>query len=142
MGTIDLSPSGTRPLPVDPVTGETLAPNREEIVVGRSRGEQRADGSYHGHITILSLFGNEVAGVDTNQGETKDGPVDAIQKGVLDPLCPSICVKLLRAHSVTTGSSSLNEFKAVDVNVGTGGGALGAKVVESRGNISTVGSCQ
>ncbi|MGI8945615.1 MAG: hypothetical protein ACR2GL_05175 [Thermoleophilaceae bacterium] len=149
VGTIDLGPSATRPLPVDETTGETLAPNGEEIVVGRSRGEQRADGRYHGHITILSLFGNEIAGVDTNEGETKDGPVQSIQQNVLDPLCPGgiglICLQLVRAHSETTASSSSNEFKATGLAVASavpGGGALAADVAESRGNISSDGTCQ
>ncbi len=141
VGTIDLGPNSTRPLPVDPVTGRALPPNEEEVVVGRSRGEQRADGTYHGHITILSLFANEIAGVDTNAGETKDfNPLGPI----LDPLCMAsgICLKVLRAHSETTATSSNNEFKAVDLNVGAGGSALTATAAESRGNISTSGGCQ
>jgi len=141
VGTIDLGPNSTRPLPVDPVTGRALPPNEEEVVVGRSRGEQRADGTYHGHITILSLFANEIAGVDTNAGETKDfNPLGPI----LNPLCMAsgICLKVLRAHSETTTTSSNNEFKAVDLNVGAGGSALTATAAESRGNISTSGGCQ
>src|SRR5258707_3820892 len=57
-----LNPSATRPFTNDP-TGKD---NGETLVVGRSRGEQRPDGSYHGHITIAALLGNEVLGVDTN----------------------------------------------------------------------------
>lgn len=61
VGTVDIQPSDTLPLSGDPVGGEGA--DQEEIVAGRARGEQNADGTYHGHITILALFGNEVSGV-------------------------------------------------------------------------------
>ncbi|MDQ4049237.1 MAG: hypothetical protein M3131_07640 [Actinomycetota bacterium] len=143
VGTIDLAPTAQRPLAGDPDGGDL--PNQEEIVVGRSRGEQRADGTYHGHITILSLFGNEVVGVDTNQGETRDGPLQPIQN-VLDQLCAGgtgpACLTLLRARSETTGTSSTNSFSAANLTVGTGGSTLAARAAESNGNISSDGTCQ
>ncbi len=46
-----------------------------------------ADGTYHGHISAVGLFGNDVIPVDTAQGETKDGPLQRLQANVLDPLC-------------------------------------------------------
>jgi len=147
--TIDLAPSPTRPLSEDPTGAGDPTSNREEIVLGRARGEQRADGRYHGHITILSLFGNEIAGVDTNPGETRDGPVESIQQGLLNPICTSsgglICLQLLRAHSETTATSSSNQFRAANVRLGgagAGGAALTANAAESNGNISSDGTCQ
>ena len=81
---IDLSPSADRPFSADP-TGKT---DSEDIVVGRSRGEQRADGSYHGHITVAALFGNEIiGGADTNAGQSKHEALAAVD--LLDRLCTS-----------------------------------------------------
>ena len=143
VGTIDLTPSAQRPLAGDPDGGD--APNQEEIVVGRARGEQRAGGTYHGHITILSLFGNEVIGVDTTEGETKNGPLQPIQE-VLNRLCPGgagpICLTLLRADSSTTSTSSTNAFQAAGLRVGTPGASLEANAASSNGNISSDGTCQ
>ncbi len=147
--TIDLAPSPTRPLSGDPTGAGDPTPNREEIVLGRARGEQREDGRYHGHITILSLFGNEIAGVDSNPGETRDGPLQSIQTGLLNPICTSsgglICLELLRARSATTATSSENHFRAANVRLaGTaaGGAAVSATAAESHGNISSDGTCQ
>ena len=56
-------------------------------MVGRARGEQIANGTYHGHITIAALLGNEILGVDTTPGETEAGPLDPVQEGLLTPLC-------------------------------------------------------
>ena len=143
VGTIDLTPTPQRPLAGDPDGGD--APNQEEIVVGRARGEQRADGTYHGHITILSLFGNEVIGVDTTEGQTKNGPLQPIQE-VLNRLCPGgagpICLTVLRADSSTTSTSSTNAFQAAGLRVGTPGASLEANAASSNGNISSDGTCQ
>ncbi|HEV2769985.1 MAG TPA: hypothetical protein VGV40_07365, partial [Solirubrobacteraceae bacterium] len=79
----DLNPDPARPQGSDTAGSDT----GEEAVVGRSRGEQQADGTYRGRITILALFGQEVLGVETGPGETEAGPLDAVQQGVLDPLC-------------------------------------------------------
>src|SRR5689334_13339285 len=53
---VDISPNAQRPYSADP----TGASDSEDVVVGRARGEQRADGSYHGHITVAALFGTEI----------------------------------------------------------------------------------
>jgi len=147
--TIDLAPSPTRPLSGDPTGAGDPTSNREEIVLGRARGEQREDGRYHGHITILSLSGNEISGVDTNPGETRDGPLEPIQTGLLNPICTSsgglICLELLRARSATTATSSENQFRAANVRLGgnaAGGAAVVATAAESNGNISSDGTCQ
>ncbi len=143
VGTIDLAPSAQRPLAGDPDGGD--APNQEEIVVGRSRGEQRADGTYHGHITVLALFGNEVIGVDTNPGETRNSPLQPIQE-VLDALCQGgtgpVCLTVLRADSATTATSSTNSFALADLRAGSGGASLAATAAESNGNIASDGTCQ
>ena len=52
---VDITPNAARPFTVD--EAGTSAAN-EDIVIGRSRGERRANGDYHGHITAAALFGN------------------------------------------------------------------------------------
>src|SRR5437868_6550794 len=89
IGTVDLNPSDTRPLSGDPTGASDASSNREEVILGRARGEQRSDGTYHGHITILSLFGNEILGVDSNPGQSEHGPLNAVQTQVLNNLCSS-----------------------------------------------------
>ena len=59
--TISLAPTGP-----NPVTGTPGQP--ESVVLGSSKGEQNADGTYHGHINVLSLFGNELISVDSTPG--------------------------------------------------------------------------
>jgi LPXTG-motif cell wall-anchored protein len=130
---VDLSPSNERPLGAK-TDGSDSGP--EDVVIGRTRGEVTAGGTYHGHITILALFGNELGGVDSVEGETKNGPLQPLQTGVLDPLCTStgnqICLSVLTADSTTTATGSRNDFailraKALGLGVGAAesGGALG-----------------
>jgi hypothetical protein len=136
-----LNPSSTRPFTNDP-TGKD---NGETLVAGRSRGEQRPDGTYHGHITIAALLGNEVLGVDTNPGETKSGPLSAVQQALLTPLCNGsgnqICLSAVTADSASTASGSTNKFSAAHATLG-GANGIDAGVVESNGNISQTSSCQ
>ncbi|MGH2839299.1 MAG: hypothetical protein ACRDKY_00560 [Solirubrobacteraceae bacterium] len=136
---VDLNPSNERPLGGNP-DGSDAGP--EEIVVGRARGEKGAGGNFHGHITILALFGNELAGVDTAEGEAKNGPLQPIQAGVLDPLCEAsngqICLSVLTANSTTTSTGSTNDFavaraRLLGLNVGA---------AESGGTIDEDASCQ
>ncbi|MDX6658994.1 MAG: hypothetical protein QOH62_3787 [Solirubrobacteraceae bacterium] len=137
----DTSPDPKRPYSSDP-TGKT---DNEEVVVGRSRGEQGANGSYHGHITVAALFGNEIAGVDTNAGDAKHGPLDAVQTNLLDAICEGsgnqICLSVLTADSTTTSSGSTNRFSVAHAKVG-GDSGLETGVAESNGNISGDGNCQ
>ena len=132
---VDLSPSNERPLGGNP-DGSDAGP--EDVVVGRARGEVTAAGTHHGHITILALFGNELAGVDSVEGETKNGPLQPLQTGVLDPLCTStgqqLCLSVLTADSTTTATKSTNDFailraKALGLGVGAAesGGAIDEK---------------
>ena len=138
VGTVDLQPSAERPAEGDPAAGE-------EVVVGRARGEQREDGSYRGHITIVALFGNEILGVDTGPGQSANGPLNAVQEGVLTPLCNGtanqVCVSAATADSNTTDSGSTNRFSAARVTLG-GPQGIDAGVAESNGNISDDGNCQ
>jgi hypothetical protein len=139
----DVTPSDTVPLSGDPAGGSGA--DQEEIVVGRSRGEQNADGSYHGHITILALFGNELLGVDTGPGETANGPLEPLQAQLLDQICTqtnnALCLEVLKADSETTSSGSTNSFAVLNASVG-GANGINAKVASSNGNISSDGTCQ
>ena len=140
VGTQDVPPSTLRPLPADPKGG-----NGEIVVAGRSRGEQNPDGTYHGHITIAALLGNELLGVDTKQGETKSGPTGPIQTGLLTPICnatqQSVCLEVLKAESATTPTGSTNSFSAANAMIG-GPTGINATAGTSNGNISQDANCQ
>jgi LPXTG-motif cell wall-anchored protein len=133
----DLDPSNERPLPYDP-TGKTSG---EDAIVGGARGEQ-TNGAYHGHITIASLLGSEIAGVDSTEGQTNHGPLQQIQTGLLDPLCQNTgqqaCISVLTADSTTTATGSDNDFAVARASVlGIGVGAA-----ESHGTITEDSTCQ
>jgi hypothetical protein len=136
----------TNPDPSRPYGGDTVgASNNEDIVVGRSRGEQRPDGTYHGHITVAALFGNEIVGVDTNPGETKHGPLNAVQTSLLDALCDGsgnqICLSAVTVDSTTTDTGSTNHFGVAHATLG-GPTGIDVGAAESDGNISSDGTCQ
>ena len=134
---VDLNPSNERPLGSKPDGTDA----GEDAIVGRARGE-KVNGAYHGHITILSLLGQEIAGVDTAEGETKAGPLDAIQSGILDPLCSStnqqVCLSVLTADSKTTAAGSDNDFAVARASVL----GLGVGAAESHGTIGEDATCQ
>ena len=132
IGVVDVTPDPQRPLSGDPTGNES----GEEIVLGRARGEERSPGEYHGHITILSLFGNEILGVDTMEGQSRSGPLDAAQQQVLDQLCSGsgACIDVLRADSNTTDSGSFNLFQVASAVVG-GPQGLSVRAATSEGNI-------
>jgi hypothetical protein len=138
---VDLTPDTDRPLDYDAGGGD------EEIVVGQSRGEQNEDGTYHGHVTILTLLGTElIEGADTNEGETDTGPLGDLNDA-LDDLCASssglLCLNVLEVESTTTANGSSNSFRAVDASIGLEGTQLlSAEAVNSEGNISDDGTCQ
>lgn len=138
---VDLTPSDERPQGGDPAGSDS----GEEVVVGRARGEQGADGKYHGHITILALFGQEILGVDTDEGETAAGPLDPVQQGLLDPLCDGsgdqVCISVLTADSETKDNGSSNHFSAANARIG-GEGGIQVGAAESDGEISDDGNCQ
>ncbi|MEA2193587.1 MAG: hypothetical protein QOG42_21 [Solirubrobacteraceae bacterium] len=134
----DLDPSSERPLAADPDGGDS----GEDVVVGRARGEKGADGNYHGHISAVGLFGNDVIPVDTAPGETKDGPLQGLQQSVLDPLCTStnqqVCLTVLRMHSATTATSSTNDFAVARASLL----GLGVGAADSQGVIAQDANCQ
>ncbi len=135
---VDLDPSNERPLAADPDGGDS----GEDVVVGRARGEKNADGTYHGHISVLGLFGNDVIPIDTVQGETKNGPLQPLQANVLDPLCTStnqqICLSVLTANSVTTAQGSSNDFAVARASLL----GLGVGAADSQGAIAQDATCQ
>ena len=138
IGVVDLFPEDSEPLPYDPGGGS------EDVVVGGARGEQ-VGGEYHGHITIAALLGNEILGVDTGEGETEAGPLDALQEGLLDAICDGsgdqVCLEVLRADSETDANGSRNSFAVATAQVG-GPTGIGATAAESNGNISETSNCQ
>lgn len=138
---IDLTPEDTEPLGGDTAGSDS----GEDVILGRSRGEQQDDGSYHGRITILALFGSELLGVETNEGETASGPLQPLQDA-LDEICTGsggqLCLTLLAAHSSTTGTGSTNSFEAVGAQIGTGENSISASVAGSNGNINEDANCQ
>ena len=80
---VDLDPSNERPLATDP-TGQASG----EDVDRRPRARRaRPTAPTTATSRSSSLFGQELAGVDTAQGETKNGPLQPLQTGILDPLC-------------------------------------------------------
>jgi hypothetical protein len=143
-----LTPDSTRPYSNDP-SGKT-APS-ELLVVGRSRGEQRADGTYHGHITIAQVAGIELLSVDTNPGETKTGPLDSLTSALCSSTGGAVCLGVVTANSATTATGSTNHFAVANLQLGGLPGvtlpagvlsALGATAAQSDGNITSDGTCQ
>jgi LPXTG-motif cell wall-anchored protein len=134
---VDIDPSSERPLSSDP-TGKDSG---EDVIVGRARGEKVND-AYHGHITIASLFGSELAGVDSSPGETKNGPLQGLQTNVLDPLCTStnqqVCLSVLTANSATTATGSTNDFAVARASLL----GLGVGAAESHATINEDANCQ
>jgi hypothetical protein len=135
---VDVNPSSERPLGARPDGTDS----GEEAIVGRARGSREPDGTYRGHITVLTLLGQEIVGVDTAPGETKSGPLAPLQTGILDPLCTNtneqVCLSLLTANSTTTATGSDNDFalaRASVLGVGVGAG-------ESHGTIGRDERCE
>ena len=84
----------------------------EEVIAGDSRGDQDSSG-YHGSVTLAYLFGSPIVQVQTNPGESKDGPLQPLQDG-LDQICDqsngNVCLTVLGMHSQTTSNSSTNHL--------------------------------
>jgi hypothetical protein len=136
----------TNPSPVRPFTNDTTGKdNNEDIVVGRSRAEQRPDGTYHGHITVAALLGNEIVGVDAGPGQTQNGPLQGLQQ-ILDGLCGAqqnqICVTLLQSNTTAGSNSSASHFKAAHVTLGGAASGIDAGAAESNGTASNDANCQ
>jgi hypothetical protein len=138
VGTGDFLPDSELPYAGDP-TGEESG---EEVVIGRSRGEKT--NPYHGHVTILSVFGNEIAGVDTGPGESEEfNPLNAL---LLAEICAesegALCLGILEAESETTENSSQNHFRFFGFSSNSEFGHLGVNLFESNGNIEEDQTCQ
>lgn len=116
------------------------------VEVGGSRGEQEANGDYHGVITILSvtdlpLIGDLTIEEETGEGETVESPVSAVND-LLDDVCAAgnVCLGLLEFRSETDGKGSKNSFQTASVDVLDD--TVGADVVSSDGNIRENDRCQ
>ncbi len=138
---VDVQPSAERPY-ADSTDG---VDSGEEVIAGRSRGEQQADGSFRGHITLLELFGNELSGVNSTPGQANHGPLEPLQAGLLDPICDAsddnLCLSLLTADSTTTNEGSVNDFAVARVRLG-GANGLNVGAGEDQGTIAMEGQCQ
>jgi hypothetical protein len=135
---VDLTPDDTRPLEYDSEGGD------EEVVVGGSRSEQNGD-AYHGHVTILSLLGNELLeGADTDPGETDDGPLGDLNALLADVCADTgLCLAVLDVHSETTANGSSNSFAVARASLGfEDTQLLDAEAVSSESTISDDGTCQ
>jgi hypothetical protein len=138
---VDISPSTTDPLSGDPSkTGEEL------VVVGDARGDASSgSGGYSGSSTLLYLLGTPIVQVQSQPGESNDGPLQPLQTQLLDQICSSsgdqLCLTVLGMHSTTTSNSSTNSFEALGAHIG-GPSGINADVAQNNGNISDDGSCQ
>ena len=146
VATVDLQPDNTLPQPGDVDQGET-------ITVGQARGEQDANGNYHGRVILLdeNLVNLIQIGVETDEGETANGPLQPVQD-LLDNACgvlslgPAGCITVLGMNSSTDASGSQNEFvlASTDIGLNLGGVAIGLQTgtATSSGNISEDANCQ
>jgi hypothetical protein len=137
---LTLKPPSDLPYSSDP--GE----NDEIVVLGSSRGEQDSgSGAYHGSVTLAHVFGFPVVQVQSDPGDPpQSGPLGPLQDG-LDDICDDssglVCLTVLGMHSSTTGNSSTNSFRGLDVGLG-GDDGLGLALLRSDGNIAQDNTCQ
>jgi hypothetical protein len=136
---VDLVPEDTEPLEEND--------SSEDVVAGRSSGSQ-SGGAYHGRVTLISALGIEIPGVtyiETEEGETNDGPLGPLNAALGD-ICTgsgnTLCLSVLDMNSSTDENGSENSFSAANVNVGAAGNGISASALESEGNISDDGTCQ
>jgi hypothetical protein len=142
VSSVYLSPSTSLPYPYSPAGASKQG---EILVAGRGRSEQQSDGTYDAHTTIVALLGSELLGVDAAQGQSNTGPLDALQKGVLDQLCKAlsqaVCLTVLAADTSATATGASTHFAVAQANIaGATGLSLGVASADSA--ISTTGSCQ
>ena len=140
----DFFPSNTLPLGGD-TDSSTDGDEGEDIVLGRSRGEQNSDGSYHGKVTILSLFGTDVIpSVETGPNEEESGefgPIEDLLEAICEGSGGELCIAVLEADSKTTDSGSENSFNFFNLNAG-GEEGLHVSALSSNGNIQEDSNCQ
>lgn len=137
-----------------PDSSNCSSPSSDDIVVvGSSCGQQTSNGSYHGHVTVLALGGNEFIGMDSDSSGSKatgslaplTGPLLTQLNSGLAQLCSgssgNVCLSVLNATSTTTSSGSQNSFQGVNADLG-GASGLSIGILDSGGNISSTSSCQ
>jgi hypothetical protein len=123
-----------------------LTSGPDDIVIGRSRGEQDEFGKYHGKVTIVSALGLEVA-IETDEGQAVFSPLQPVND-LLANICASsgnnVCLTALNYGSASGRDSSFagsfNHFDAASANIGNG--LVTAALLESNGNIGDDGNCQ
>src|SRR4051794_29657032 len=149
VGVVDLNPDNGRPFTSDP-TGQG---DSEDVVVGRSRAERRADGTYHGHVTVAALSGNEIIpGADTGPGETVSKDIlqpllDALCSGGVSGVSAGICLSAVHVESATTAIGSTNSFRLLGATVGGVSGlpvtaGISVGVASSQASIGHTATCQ
>lgn len=134
VGSVDIAPSQN---PSPGGSGPIGQPG-EEVVVGQSRAEQNEDGSYSADSRNAGALGIDIAGSHADEGESANGPLEAVQSGLLDPLCgetgDGICVEVLRSDAEASDDGAKSSTAAADVSVG-GEDGVGATVAESNAEI-------
>jgi hypothetical protein len=142
VGSISLGPSQTRPYTYSPAGS---ASQNEQVVVGRGRSEQQPDGTYDAHTTIAALFGNELLGVDANQGQAAQSPFQPLQS-VLDNICTStsgaICLSVLVADTAASSNGASTHFQTAGVKSNLANLGLNVNAASSDSMIQTSGNCQ
>ncbi|HZS22775.1 MAG TPA: hypothetical protein VFA63_17540, partial [Pseudonocardiaceae bacterium] len=117
----------------------------EIAVIGRGRSEQTASG-YHAHTSIVDLLGTDVLPVDATEGQSKKGPLDALQTQVLNALCTGtgtfVCLSVLAADTAATSTGASTHFEVAHATVGGVAHGIDVGAAGSDSSISTTGSCQ
>jgi hypothetical protein len=137
---VGLSPSTTVPYPYN----ENGQP--DALVLGRGRSEQLGDGSYHSHITVLSILGIAPIGIDATPGNPNHSPLAALQT-LLDNVCTGTghlaCVTIAKADATATSSGATTAFELAHASlIGAAVPAVNVGVASSNSSISTTGNCQ
>ncbi len=138
--------SSRAPSPRSPVIPRAARPSSgEEVVVGRSRGEQRPSGELprpH-HDPGPARAGDPRRGL--RAGPERARAAGPIQTQVLDAICQGsgnqLCLTVLKADSSTTADGSSNAFEAAGAHVG-GAERRQRRRGTSNGSISQTAHCQ
>jgi len=142
VASLSLGPSQTRPYTYSP--GGSSSQN-EDLVVGRGRSEQQPNGTYDAHTTIAALFGNELLGVDANQGQSAQSPFQPLQSA-LDQICTgsggAICLSLLVADTAATSSGASTHYQTAGLKSNFANLGLNVNAASSDSSIQTTSNCQ
>jgi hypothetical protein len=145
--TLDYSPSSDLPVSGETTSGADGEYEDEDVVLGRSRGEQITDGTDHGELNILSLFGFDVVPpVEAGPVESEPALLEPIHHNLLDAICAGsggqLCLAVVQDDSKTTNPDSTNSFGAANAYLGGREGGVHGSLLGSNGNIQTDSSCQ